>query len=241
MLRLDEFSVLSFDCYGTLIDWEAGIGSKLLGWLAPTRPDLDIGDVLQAFGLAEAIEEGRAPSLPYPAILERVHQRLARGWDVAPDPIAAVEFGRSVGEWPAFADAHGALVTLKKRYRVVILSNVDVRSINASVQRLGVDFDAVYTAEEIGSYKPDPANFAHLIEAEERAGHQRSDILHAGQSLFHDHVPASAAGLATCWIRRPSAAGDHGAARPPDIDPDVDFRFASLADLADAVETAFGR
>jgi 2-haloalkanoic acid dehalogenase type II len=236
---LTDFRVLSFDCYGTLIDWEAGISEHLGAWIGPLRPDVSAGEVLRAFGRAEAIEEELSPTALYPEILERVHRRLASGWDVAPDPIAAARFAGSVGDWPAFADSHGALVALKKHFRLVILSNVDVRSMMASQERLGVAFDAVYTAEEIGSYKPDPSNFAHLIAAEERAGHSRSDILHVGQSLYHDHVPASSAGLATCWIKLPSRAGEHGATRPPEEDPVVDFRFSTMDELAHAVDEAF--
>ncbi len=107
----------------------------------------------------------------------------------------------------------------------------------ASNTLLNVDFDAIYTAEDIGSYKPDPRNFAHLIESEQKAGYSTQELLHVGQSLFHDHVPASEAGLATCWIQRPSRAGDHGAARLPDHRPKVDYHFTSLAELADAAGT----
>ena len=114
------------------------------------------------------------------------------------------------------------------------MSNVDRASFGESQTQLGVMFDAVYTAEEIGSYKPDPNNFAHLIDSERVAGFRPSEILHVGQSLFHDHVPAADAGLSTCWIQRPTPAGDHGAARPPQSRPQVDFHFTSLAELAAA-------
>ncbi len=117
---------------------------------------------------------------------------------------------------------------------MVILSNVDRTSFSGSQQLLGVDFDAIYTSEDIGFYKPDARNFAYLLEAERAAGYRRPEILHVGQSLFHDHVPAAKAGLATCWIQRPSPAGAHGAARSPNSRPHVDFHFRSLAELVEA-------
>jgi FMN phosphatase YigB (HAD superfamily) len=111
---------------------------------------------------------------------------------------------------------------------------VDQKSFAASRNQLDITFDAVYTAETIGSYKPDSAKFDYLLEAERTAGYDQAEILHVGQSLFHDHVPAANAGIATCWIQRPSPAGKHGAAQPPATRPEVDFHFATLAELAAA-------
>jgi len=234
MAQLNDFRVLSFDCYGTMIDWETGIIDQLRPWVEAQRMHLSDVDLLDAFGLAESAQEAETPQALYPIILERVHYRLAARWGLAHDEKAAVRFGESVGAWPAFSDSHNALTRLKERYRLVILSNVDRKSFAASNQLLDVEFDAVYTAEDIGSYKPDPRNFTHLIESEKAVGHQPGDILHVGQSLFHDHVPASEAGLASCWIQRPTPASNHGAARPPRHRPDVTFHYTSLAQLADA-------
>jgi FMN phosphatase YigB (HAD superfamily) len=111
---------------------------------------------------------------------------------------------------------------------------VDQKSFAASRNQLDITFDAVYTAETIGSYKPDPSNFDYMLEAERTAGYDQAAILHVGQSLFHDHVPAANAGIATCWIQRPSPAGKHGAAHPPAARPEVDFHFTTLAELAAA-------
>ena len=191
-------------------------------------------EILEAFGQAESAEEAAAPDALYPKILERVHLRLATQWGLRADEVAAARFGDSVASWPAFPDSHSALTRLKARYRLVILSNVDRKSFSGSQKRLGVEFDAVYTAEAIGSYKPDPRNFAYLLEAERTAGYRREEILHVGQSLFHDHVPAANAGIATCWIQRSTPAGDHGAAPPPASRTQVDFHFRSLAELAAA-------
>ena len=236
-MRLRDYRVLSFDCYGTLIDWESGILTHLRPWLVDRGIEASDAEILQAYGRAEASQEAETPDAPYPQILSGVHERLAGHWGIDPDASAAAEFASSVGTWPPFADSPSALAALKQRYRLVILSNVDRTSFARSEQQLGTRFDAVYTAEDIGSYKPDPANFRYLLEAERAAGYRREDILHVGQSLYHDHVPAAAAGLATCWIQRPSP-GEHGAARPPEGETGVDFHFRSLAELVEAVERA---
>ncbi len=235
-MDLRDFRVLSFDCYGTLIDWEAGILAGIRPWIEARGVEVDDAEILESFGLAESAQEAETPEALYPVVLEGVHRRLAAQWGLPPDEQAARLFGKSVGTWPPFADSHDALTRLKRRYRLVVLSNVDRESFAASRRQLDVEFDAVYTAEDIGTYKPNPANFAYLIEAEKAAGYNKSAILHVGQSLYHDHVPASGAGLATCWIQRPSPAGDHGAARPPDRRPRIDFHYTSLADLATAAE-----
>jgi 2-haloacid dehalogenase len=234
MTQLNDFRVLSFDCYGTMIDWETGIIDQLRPWVDAHGVRLSDVDLLEGFGHSESAQEAETPQALYPSILEGVHHQLATRWGMPHDEKTAVRFGESVGSWPAFSDSADALARLKERYRLVILSNVDRKSFAASNKKLDVEFDAVYTAEDIGSYKPDPRNFAYLLESERAAGHQPGDILHVGQSLFHDHVPAEAAGLATCWIQRPSPAGSHGAAQPPEHPPDVTFRYRSLAELAEA-------
>ena len=234
IMNLDDFKVLSFDCYGTMIDWETGILAHTLPWAQERGLRVRDAEILEAFGQAESAEEAAAPDALYPKILERVHLRLATQWGLPSDEVAAARFGDSVASWPAFPDSHSALTRLKARYRLVILSNVDRKSFSGSQKRLGVEFDAVYTAETIGSYKPNPRNFAYPLEAEWAAGYRREEILHVGQSLFHDHVPAAKAGIATCWIQRSTPAGDHGAAPPPASRTQVDFHFRSLGELAAA-------
>ena len=231
-MDLSDFRVLSFDCYGTMIDWETGILTNIRPWLDVQGVEVEDIEILETFGPVEATEEAATPEALYPNILRRVHDRLAAVWGLDPDPSAAARFGNSVGSWPPFSDSHEALTRLGQRYRLVILSNVDQESFAASRNQLDVEFDAVYTAQTIGSYKPDPRNFVYLLEAERAAGFDREEILHVGQSLFHDHVPAGNAGIATCWIQRPSPAGKHGAAQPPATRPDVDFHFTTLAELA---------
>jgi 2-haloacid dehalogenase len=233
-MRLSDFSVLTFDCYGTLIDWETGISEALAPWLVRAGVSLGRDQILEAFAELESAQQAATPGMRYPELLAKVHLGLAERFGVAPDPEAAEKFGASVGNWPAFADSADALAYLKQHYRLVILSNVDRASFARSNARLGVTFDAIYTAEDIGSYKPDPRNFDHLLRHLAERGIAKEQILHTAESLHHDHVPAKRIGLATCWIHRRAGKEGHGATRVPDTDVRPDFRFASLAAMASA-------
>jgi 2-haloacid dehalogenase len=232
-MRLSDFSILTFDCYGTLIDWESGIWQALQPLLArcPAPPSRDAA--LAAFGTAESAQERETPNLVYPQLLTRVHRRLAAEWGAAAGTAAETAFGAAVGDWPAFPDSAAALAYLARFYKLVILSNVDRASFARSAEKLGVEFFAVYTAEDIGSYKPDSANFRYLLDRLAAAGYRPGDILHVAQSLYHDHAPANRAGLASAWIDRRQGTG--GGATPP-ADPSVryDFRFAGMAELVAA-------
>ena len=232
-MRLSDFSVLTFDCYGTLIDWESGIWQALQPLMArcPHAPSRDAA--LAAFGTAESAQERETPSLVYSQLLARVHHHLAEEWRVPPNDAEAEAFGNSVGDWPAFADSADALAYLKRHFKLVILSNVDRASFARSNKKLGVEFDAVHTAEDIGSYKPDPRNFRYLLSRLAALGYRPSHILHVAQSLYHDHAPANRAGLASAWIdRRQGASGGATPLAGPSVH--YDFRFVSLAELAAA-------
>jgi 2-haloalkanoic acid dehalogenase type II len=235
---LGDYQVLSFDCYGTLIDWETGIWEALLP-LRDRNPRiaLDRHSTLAGFAELESAQEREAPGLRYPDILARVHHDLARGLGLETDEQLDAAFGSSVPEWPAFHDSAPALATLATSYRLVILSNVHRDGFAASNRRLGTTFAAVYTAEDIGSYKPDPRNFEYLIEhLRSELGVEPEQVLHVAQSLFHDHVPAQAFGLATAWIdrQRLSQGGDWGATTRVELPPNPDFTFFSMAELAAA-------
>jgi 2-haloacid dehalogenase len=233
-MRLSDFSVLTFDCYGTLIDWETGIGEALAPWLVRAGVSLGRDRILEAFAELESAQQVATPSLRYPELLAKVHVGLAERFGIEPDLKAAERFGASVGNWPAFADSAGALAYLKQHYRLVILSNVDRASFAQSNPKLGVAFDAIYTAEDIGSYKPDPRNFDYLLSHLAEQGIRKEQILHTAESLHHDHIPAKRIGLATCWIHRRAGKEGHGATRVPDTAVQPDFRFESLAAMADA-------
>jgi 2-haloalkanoic acid dehalogenase type II len=230
-MRLSDFSVLSFDCYGTLIDWESGIWAALQQLLAKVASAPSREAALAAFARHESVQQTQTPGLLYAELLARVHQRLAAEWGARPDEACDHAFGASVGDWPAFPDSAPALAYLQGFYRLVILSNVDRASFAHSNARLGVAFAAIYTAEEIGSYKPDPRNFRYMLDRLGVAGHRPDQILHVAQSLFHDHVPANRCGLNSAWIDRRADSEGWGATPPPEAGVHYDFRFASLAEL----------
>jgi 2-haloalkanoic acid dehalogenase type II len=233
-MRLTDFKVLSFDCYGTLIDWETGILRALAPLRRERRAPISDDAALADFARHESAQEALTPRLLYSDLLGLVHHRLVAEWGLTASQEADRAFGSSVGDWPAFVDSATALAYLKQFYALVILSNVDRRSFAMSNRRLGVAFDAVYTAEDVGSYKPDLRNFRHMIDALGRRGHAASAILHVAQSLYHDHAPANALGLRSAWIDRRQGAAGSGATPPPAAPVHWDFRFGSLAELVAA-------
>ena len=233
-MRLTDFKVLTFDCYGTLIDWETGILEALQPLLRKATVERSPDEILASFAGHESAQETETPDLIYSELLARVHHRLAEEWGIAASEADHQAFGGSVGDWPAFADSAASLSYLGQFHKLVILSNVDRKSFAHSRKRLGVAFDAVYTAEDIGSYKPDLRNFRYLIAALKRSGHVERDILHIAQRLFHDHGPANAVGLRSAWIDRRKGAAGSGATPPPPEGVHYDFRFASMAELVEA-------
>lgn len=233
-MQLTEFKVLSFDCYGTLIDWERGISEALKPLVARSGKAFTHDQVLEAHARQEADQEAETPDKPYSELLTLVHGRIAREWGVQPRAEEALAYGRSVKDWPAFVDSAAALQYLKKFYKLVILSNVDRESFKASRARLQVEFDYVFTAQDIGSYKPDLRNFDYMIRELAKDGIQKHEILHTAESLFHDHLPANKVGLASAWIHRRAGKQGTGATHPPEHMPNYDFRFTSMAEMAKA-------
>jgi 2-haloacid dehalogenase len=234
LMRLTDFSTLTFDCYGTLIDWESGIVAAFRPWLDEHGVTASGDTILATFSAAEGPQQEATPAHRYPEILAAVHGTMSKRFGIEPDDSAAARFGASVPEWPAFPDSADALGYLEQHYRLVILSNVDRTSFAASNRRLEVEFDLIYTAEDIGSYKPDPRNFAYLLKHTAAQGIDKAEILHTAESLHHDHLPAKRVGLATCWIHRRHAKGGFGATRTPADEVTPDFRFTSMAALAEA-------
>jgi 2-haloacid dehalogenase len=237
--NLHDFKALSFDCYGTLIDWETGIWGALRPLLSMNaEADIQRRDALEVFASLESELETMSPGSPYPEILSRVHLGIAEHFNLNTSTELDQAFGRSVPDWPVFPDTAEALSYLKTRYKLVILSNVNREGFAASNRKLGVEFDAIYTAQDIGSYKPDHANFRYLLEHSRKdLNLERQDILHTAQSLFHDHVPAKSFGLATAWIdrQRLSESGDWGATASLEEIPKTDFLFHSMGEMASAV------
>ena len=239
MPRLTDYGVLTFDCYGTLIDWETGIWDALQP-LIMENDDAGVtrAAALGAFAKCESRQEQATPGLRYPELLSRVHRRIAETLGMQTAAPLDEAFGASVPHWPAFPDTADALRALQRHYKLVILSNVHRDGIAASNRKLGVDFDAIYTAEGIGSYKPAGANFEYLLaHLKSDLGLAPSDVLHTAQSLHHDHAPANRFGLANAWIdrQRLSAGGSWGATARVDPMPSTDFVFFSMGEMADAV------
>ncbi len=223
------FDVLTFDCYGTLIDWETGILAGVRRVLDPhgVRPPDD--DLLQRFARHEAALEA-GPYLRYRDVLARALRGVAEEYGVQATDDEAAAFGGSVGEWPAFPDSAEALARLATRFRLGVITNCDDDLFAASNARLGVTFDWIITAQQVRRYKPHVRNFEVAFE---RIGLPPKRILHVAQSLFHDHVPAKALGLTTVWVDRRHGRGGSGATPPASARPDLTVPdLATLADLA---------
>jgi len=225
-----RFDALTFDCYGTLIDWETGLLDAIRKALLASA---DLGDelLLETYARHEAAAES-GDYQPYRAILETSLRGLARDLDLPVTDDAATAFGGSVGDWPAFPDSSEALARLQTRFRLGVITNCDDDLFAASNQRLGVVFDWVITAQQAGSYKPDPANFGLAFQ---RIEVPRERILHVAQSLYHDHVPAKAMGMSTVWIDRRRGRAGSGATPAASAAPDLTFAdMASFAEIATA-------
>lgn len=232
-MQLTAFKVLTFDCYGTLIDWESGIYTALQPLLHQAGITLPRDQVLQVFARHESEQQVQTPDMVYSDLLAAVSRRLAREFGSSLPDDEHRRFGASVPDWPAFADSAASLQYLGEHYQLVILSNVDRESFKGSNKRLGVEFDAIYTAQDVGSYKPDLANFNYMLKRLAGRGIQPAAILHTAQSLFHDHGPAKKLGLASAWIDRRRENSGWGATMPAP-DSAYDFHFGSMAELAEA-------
>jgi len=240
-MKLSDFKVLTFDCYGTLIDWESGIFNALEPLRKKGASDKTRDQVLENYAQHESAQEEETPVMAYSLLLAVVYKRLAKEWGVAVTDEEANVFGASVPDWPEFADSVEALRYLKKHYKLVILSNVDRLSFRSSNARLQVVFDAIYTAQDIGSYKPSARNFEYMLaHLQSDFGLGKQDILHTAQSLFHDHAPANQFGLASAWIDRRHANKGWGATMPPPGTPKLDFTFDSMIAMAKAHQAESG-
>ena len=233
-MLLSDFKALTFDCYGTLIDWESGMFAALQPLVERVGRPLERDEILAAHALHEASQQLQTPARPYRDLLAIVYKRLSEDWGVPAPWEECVAYGRSIGDWPAFADTVAALHYLKQHYRLIILSNVDNESFARTNLRLGVTFDAIITAEDVGAYKPALANFEYMLDKLGGMGIDKDDILHTAESLFHDHAPANRMELASCWIHRRHEQEGFGATRQPEVMPRFDFRFTSMAGMVEA-------
>ncbi len=239
-LRFADFSALTFDCYGTLIDWEGGILAALRPWRDRAGITADDETLLVAFGAAESRIEAAHPTMLYADLLAEVLKQLGTRFGAPATAAEALAFGQSVKDWPAFPDSAAALAELKQRFKLVILSNVDRASFAHSAKKLGVAFDLVVTAQDVGSYKPNLAHFHVGLEKLAAMGVPKGKVLHVAQSLFHDHVPAKQVGLPSVWINRRGGTGSEGATPQADaVKPELEV--PSMAAFVEIVRGASAR
>ena len=214
------FDLITFDCYGTLIDWEEGIVSAFQREAARAGKSVDAAAVIAAYHTEEPAVEFESYH-PYRDVLTKTARRVAGRLGLPIEPARAAFLAESLPQWRPFPDTNAALERLVKRYRLGILSNVDDDLLAATREHFTVRFDLIITAEQVGSYKP---AHGHFIEARWRAGGAR--WLHAAQSYFHDVVPARALGIPVAWVNRKRERPDAGGPLP-------DIEVNSLAELAD--------
>ncbi len=191
------WETVSFDCYGTLVDWEAGIRGAFRQAAAADGVELDGDRIISAYHAIEPqvqSEDYRSYREVLAATALGVARRL--GWHL--EPQRARFLAESLPDWPVFPDTRPALERLKSRFAIAILSNVDDDLLRGSIDRIGVEFDWTITAERVRSYKPAPAHFRAALE---RAG-GAARLLHAAASYFHDIGPAAELGIAAVWINR---------------------------------------
>lgn len=238
-LDLTRFRALSFDCYGTLIDWEAGLLGVLQPWAHEVGVHLDDEQLLLAYADNEAAVEHEHPELRYPDVLAEAFRRTGSmiGREVSEQ--WAARLGASVPDWPAFPDSADALARLRRHYQLIIVSNVHRDGFAGSNARLHGDFAAIITAEDVGAYKPADAHFRALDATLADLGIEKAQLLHVAQSLFHDHVPARREGLHSVWINRRHDRPGWGATPEPEEDYAFDLECSSMGAFADAVDAAY--
>jgi len=227
-LDFNRFEILTFDCYGTLIDWETGLLSALHRILSAHAKKIDDATLLQLYGNFEQRSEQGA-FRPYREVLQSVVQQFGDELGFVPTVEEIRSLPDSLALWKPWPDTVAALHQLKSRYRLAILSNVDDDLFAATRPQLEVEFDEVITAQQAQAYKPSLKIFEFALARIQVPAHR---ILHVGQSVYHDVIPAQALGLATVWVNRPSARAGVGAVKAAHAEPDL--KVSSLAELAAA-------
>jgi 2-haloacid dehalogenase len=238
-MNLAAYKALSFDCYGTLIDWETGMLEVLRPWAASVDLDADDEQLLSAYAAIETAAERDDPTARYPDILAESFRRVGQALGRPVEQTWASRLANSVPDWPAFPDSADALASLARHYQLIILSNVHRDGFAASNRRLNGNFAAVITAEDVGSYKPMENHFRALDRTLAELAIDRSELVHVAQSLDHDHVPARREGLRSVWINRRHDRMGWGATPEPSEAWSYDLEFTSMADFAAAADAAF--
>jgi 2-haloacid dehalogenase len=228
MLDFSRFEILTFDCYGTLIDWETGILSALHRILSAHGKEIDDATLLKLYGdFEQRSEQGRF--LPYREVLESVVRQFASELQFTSTDDEVRSLPDSLSTWKPWPDTVTALRQLKTRFKLAILSNVDDDLFALTRPKLKVDFHDVITAQQARAYKPSLKLFELALSRIHTPAHR---VLHVGQSIYHDVIPAQALGLATVWVNRPSARPGVGAVKAAEAKPDLTV--SSLAELAAA-------
>lgn len=235
-LRLSDFDAVTFDVYGTLIDWEPSIAKFLTRWANDNGVEADANALVMAFDGARAAIQKERPAHLYPEVLNRCFDRICAQFGVAVDPDLRRQFSAAPHTWPAFADSHAGLKLLQASTKVGAFSNIDQASLNTSCDNLDFSFDLVVTAQRVGAYKPDWPHFDTGIGDLMRMGIPRERILHVGQSLRADITPANRLGVRCAWVNRPGRllglSGEGAAEAKPDL------TVSSLAELVAALTGA---
>lgn len=219
MLNFNDFEVVTFDCYGTLIDWESGILNSLFPILVAHKISVGNEELLELYGELEAAEEGR-DYLVYREVLKNVLWKIGSRLGFTPSQDELENFPESIKDWLPFSDTVAALKALKNNYKLAIISNIDDELFAYSAKHLQVEFDCLITAQQVKSYKPSLNNFHRAIEI---IGLPKTKILHTAQSLYHDIAPAKSSGLSTVWINRRHNKRGFGATPPSEATPDLTF------------------
>ncbi|MGH6933767.1 MAG: HAD-IA family hydrolase [Dongiaceae bacterium] len=229
-MRLTDFTTMTFDVFGTLIDFETGV----LNWLRPrVKPQgADDAHILERFARAEANLIDTDPNTTFMAMLPPIYRALAADLGLPDTPTESEAFRQSMANWPPFPDSNGALAYLRQHYRLVAATNGDNWGVDHMSRALGEPFHDRVTAEDVGRCKPDPQVFAFLRGRLSAAGIKTRDILHVAQSQYHDIGPAKQLGFATCWINRRHGKQGFGGTPAPERHTEPDFFFTSMAELA---------
>jgi 2-haloacid dehalogenase len=219
MLNFNDFEVLTFDCYGTLIDWESGLVNSLLPVLGNHKIDIRHDELLELYGRFESAEES-GEYRTYREVLRNVLRNLGVRLGFHPTPNELDEFPESIKLWQPFPDTVLALKRLQRRFKLAVISNIDDDLFAHSAKHLRIPFDWVITAQQVNAYKPSLKNFKRAIEVIDLP---TTKILHVAQSLYHDIAPAKSLGLATIWINRRHNREGFGATPASDVQPDLEF------------------
>jgi 2-haloalkanoic acid dehalogenase type II len=228
---MQDIKAISFDCYGTLVNWEAGIRAAFTALFSGFDIDADEDKLLELFAKHESELESRVPIIPYFDVLDQVAQGVGNDLGVQLSSTQTQAFAESIADWPLFDDVLPTLEKLHGKYQLAILSNVDRRCFSVTEGKFKGLIDIVCIAEDNGAYKPSPKAFEALLHILADKGINKDQLLHVAQSLFHDHEPAAKLGIKSCWMDRRADQDGWGAVPPPEGSVQPPHRIKSLTEL----------